>query len=213
MENYQDVLMAIGDYYDSYYKKYGPCMEGAAWGSDIDRLHLRWESIMKVVKKVDKVPCSRISVLDVGCSYGGMLNYINRIGMNVSYMGIDVVSGAIDFAERSNPGSRFSCCGLDGISEEENFDYVVTCGSFAAKGKASHRRMHEFWKYTISKMFIKCNVGIGFNVFSSRVNHFDSDFFYVSPLEVFSFCVENLSDRVAIDHATGLYESFVYVYR
>jgi hypothetical protein len=62
-------------------------------------------------------------------------------------------------------------------------------------------------------MFAACTRGIVFNVFTSRVNGFNPDFFYLSPVEALAFCMENLSHNVIIQHASGLFDYFVYVYK
>jgi len=213
METIENVRTSIAAYYASYFQEHGATMEGAAWGSDRERLHTRWRHIYEIFR-LD--PCGAVhqpTVLDVGCSYGGMYAYALENGLRLRYSGVDLVEAAVRAAAKAHPEAAFACGDFVTLYPKESFEYVVSCGSFAAKGEAPHRDMHAYWKHVTTSMFAACTRGIVFNVFTSRVNGFNPDFFYLSPVEALAFCMENMSHNVIIQHASGLFDYFVYVYK
>ena len=213
MDTIEHVRRHIAAYYISYFDAHGATMEGAAWGSDRDRLHTRWRHIYEIFRLDPHGTVNQPTVLDVGCSYGGMYAYALECGLRLRYSGVDLVADAVRAASGAHPEATFTYGDFVSLYLEASFDYVVSCGSFAAKGEATHRDMHVYWKYVIENMFAKCTRGIVFNVFTNRVNSFDPDFFYLSPVEALAFCMDNLSPKVIIQHASGLFDYFVYVYK
>ena len=213
MDPIEDVRKTIVEYYTSYFNEHGATMEGAAWGSDQERLRTRWRHIYEIFRLDPHGAVGQPTMLDVGCSYGGMYAYALERGLRFSYFGVDFVEDAVRSATNAYPEATFTYGDFVSLYPKESFDYVVSCGSFAAKGEAPHRDMHTYWKYVIANMFDKCTRGIVFNVFTNRVNSFNPSFFYVSPIEALAFCLENMSPNVIIQHASGLFDYFVYVYK
>jgi SAM-dependent methyltransferase len=213
METIANVRRSIAGYYAPYFDAHGATMEGAAWGSDLERLHTRWRHIYEIFRLDPRGTADQPTVLDVGCSYGGMYAYALERGLRLRYSGVDIVEDAVRAATQAHPEAAFACGDFTTLYPRESFEYVVSCGSFAAKGEAPHRDMHAYWKHVTTNMFAACTRGIVFNVFTSRVNSFDPDFFYLSPVEALAFCMENMSPNVIIQHASGLFDYFVYVYK
>jgi SAM-dependent methyltransferase len=213
MDTVENVRKDIAAYYALYFKEHGATMEGAAWGSDRERLHTRWRHIYEIFRLDPRGAVNQPTVLDVGCSYGGMYAYALERGLQLRYCGVDLVEDAVRAASEAHPEATFAYGDFVSLYPKESFDYVVSCGTFAAKGEAPHRDMHAYWKYVITNMFDRCTRGIACNVFTNRVNSFNPEFFYVSPVEAFAFCLENLSHNVIVQHASGLFDYFVYVYK
>jgi SAM-dependent methyltransferase len=213
MDTVENVRRNIAAYYASYFNEHGATMEGAAWGSDRERLQTRWRHIVEILRLDPRGTIDQPTMLDVGCSYGGMYAYALERGVRLDYSGVDIVEAAVRTASEAHPEAAFACGDFVALYPEASFAYVVSCGTFAAKGETPHRDMHAYWKHVITNMFAKCTRGMAFNAFTNRVNSFDPDFFYVSPVEALAFCLENLSPNVVIQHASGLFDYFVYVYK
>ena len=81
------------------------------------------------------------------------------------------------------------------------------------KNQATLIEMEEFSKVVINKMFEVCKLGIAFNILTTHVRHFASLNFYKNPLEIFAYCLSNLSLNVKIDHSYRLFEFTTYVYK
>jgi SAM-dependent methyltransferase len=209
----QKVRASMASHYEACFSKYGSTIEGASWGNDIDRLHTRWRLLFELLRLDPKGILSSPSMLDVGCSYGGMYGYAKDQGIKICYHGVDIVDKAIFAAKQNYPDANFKLGDFNTLYSSESFDYVIACGIFGIKGDISHRDMHFYWKKTIFNMFDRCKNGIAFNVFTNKVNIFHKEAFYVSPLEALAFCMESISDKVVLHHASGLFDYFIYVYK
>lgn len=200
------------EYYNSCYDKYGATLEGASWG-EVGRTHNRWKLSYDVFRHDPKGVLQVPTVLDVGCSYGGMYTFGKSLGLKMSYTGVDPVEESIVSAKMNHPEASFYCKNITFDEIDGMFDYVVSCGIFAIKGSVSHADMHSYWKETVKRMFDKCTRGMSFNVFTNKVSRFDVSSYYLSPVEALAFCMDELSDKVVLQHATSLYDFFVYVYK
>ena len=209
----QRVRASIAAHYELCFSTYGATTEGAAWGNNTERLYTRWRLIYEILHLDPTGVQNKPSVLDVGCSYGGMYGYALAHGIDIQYYGIDIVEDAVNSAKTQFPSVKFEIGDFATLYPANSFDYVVECGIFAAKGKVSHNDMRVYWKETILSMFDKCRKGIAFNVFTNKVNIFHEESFYLSPLEALAFCMENMSDKIIVNHASGLFDYFVYVYK
>jgi len=199
-------------HYRSCYEKHGATLAGASWGEE-SRTSVRWKLSYEVFKLDPAGVLDNPIVLDVGCSFGGMYSFGKSLGLNMQYTGIDPVEESIVEARKNHKRAKFYCKNITFDNIDGMFDYVVSCGIFAVKGSVSHRDMHLYWKETTRRMFDKCTRGMSFNLFSSRVNKFDENSYYLSPVEALAFCMEELSDKVVLHHATSLYDFFIYVYK
>ncbi|MDR2695555.1 MAG: class I SAM-dependent methyltransferase, partial [Deltaproteobacteria bacterium] len=160
MDTIESVRGHITAYYTPYFHEHGATMEGAAWGSDRERLLSRWRHIYEIFRLDPGGAVKQPTVLDVGCSYGAMYAYALEQGLSLRYSGTDFVEDAVRAAAASHPEARFACGDFASLYPQESFEYVVTCGSFAAKGEAPHRDMHAYWKHVTTKMFAICTRGI-----------------------------------------------------
>lgn len=206
----------LEEYYANSFAKYNAKPEGASWGSDIERVNLRWKMILSVMEHDPEGRIEKPTVLDVGCSYGGMLEYAKTHGICLNYSGIDIVKESIESACCMHQDASFYCGDIlndEVLPQNAVYDYVVSCGTFAIKGSVSHRAYYSYWKKIIKIMFSKCRRGIAFNVFPTSVNIFHENAFYVNSLELLAFCSDSLSDKVLLNNATKLFDTFVFVYK
>ena len=61
-------------------------------------------------------------------------------------------------------------------------------------------------------MFRICNRGIAFNIMTTKVNYFSNNLYYKSPIEALSFCLNEITTKVKLDH-NYLYEYTLYLYK
>jgi hypothetical protein len=72
--------------------------------------------------------------------------------------------------------------------------------------------MRRFAERTIAALFRACRRGAAFNLMTTRVDYRDAALFYRNPAEVLAHCLA-LTPHVRLDHARGLFEYTVYLYR
>ena len=64
------------------------------------------------------------TVLDVGCGDGRLCDRLRqKFGLEIKYLGVDLVERAIDFARAFNPGEEFRCCDISEI--EGTFELLL----------------------------------------------------------------------------------------
>lgn len=205
----ESVTKRLKDHYEKTFSEFGASSRGVDWGKNED-VQLRYENMLSVItsKSVESV-----SILDVGCGYGGLLDYAVNCDVKLDYTGIDVAKNMIAYANLHHENSSFFVGDVLHHPFHQQFDYVVCNGILTQKLATTIKDMDHFAYALIRRMFDLCKTGIAFNIMSNKVNFMAENLYYRSPVEMLSFCLDNLSSKVRIDHAYPLYEYTVYVYR
>lgn len=101
-----------------------------SWGDEVkgkllNNYKLRmFESIARIVYSFKSPPAY---LLDIGCSYGGFLSQMKKIGYNVE--GFDIVAKAIDFVKQNNFNAQVCFSIIDTNYEERSFDIISVLDS------------------------------------------------------------------------------------
>lgn len=203
------VSEALGRHYAEKFSQHGASSEGVDWGPDETKARLRYEKMLGVVAGAGGRP----SLLDVGCGYGGLLAYAAEQGVALDYTGIDVAGNMVEWAAEHAQAGRF----LHGdVLEHEfggKFDYVVCNGILTQKLDVSGLQMDAFAARLIRRLFELCEVGVAFNVMTTKVNFYSNNLYYRNPAELLAWCMSEVTPHVRLDHAYPLYEYTVYLYR
>jgi len=205
----ESVSKRLKAHYESKFAEFGASPRGVDWGKD-EELLLRYQKMLSVMRPQAD---TTVSMLDVGCGYGGLFDYAEGHGVKFDYAGIDVAENMIAYAKTHHPNGAFHLGDVLHHSFDRRFDYVVCNGILTQKLETKIREMDQFCNALVHRMFDLCDVGVAFNVMSSKVNFMADNLYYRCPLEMFSFCLDNLSNKVRIDHAYPLFEYTVYVYK
>jgi 2-polyprenyl-3-methyl-5-hydroxy-6-metoxy-1,4-benzoquinol methylase len=209
----KSIPMEMKRHYSQKFGEFGPTPRGVDWGKEED-VQLRYEKMLAVIEQGSIIPGTPISLLDVGCGYGGLLRYAQQKGLKLQYTGIDVASNMISWAKNHMPDGEFQ---EDDFMEhdfhERKFDFVVCNGILTQKLEISFFDMDKFAKKLLKKMFSLCNQGVAFNVMTTYVNYFSSNLYYKHPSEMLAYCLSEISQKIRIDHSYGLYEYTLYLYK
>ncbi len=200
------ILKSVGDYYSNKIKEFGNTPNGVDWNSK-ESQYIRFEQLCNVINK------DEFSVLDYGCGYGELINFLYQNSYsNFNYTGLDVSKEMIDAAK-----SLFK--DRDRISfttqvEESKFDYVIASGIFNVR--ASHSSEEEWLAYilhTLDRMNALGNHGFSFNVLTkySDKEYMKEYLYYADPCFLFDHCKKNYSKNVAVLHDYDLYEFTIIV--
>ena len=196
-------------HYEEAFKKFGASAKGVDWGkcADVEIRH------KKMLQLFDGETKKTTTLLDVGCGYGAFLEFLKRYNIDVDYHGIDLARNSIAYARNNFPDCNFELGDFLAQDFKKKFDYLVCNGILTQKLEASSQDMELFTNELLKKMFSICDKGIAFNLMTNKVNYYAPNLYYRSPVEILSFCFDNLSNQVLIDHSYPLYEYTVYVYR
>ena len=199
-------------HYSETFEKYGANVRGVDWGGgevgDIWKLNLRYEKMLEVITDSTK---GDISILDVGCGYGGLYQFALDKGLQLDYTGIDVCRNMIHYATNHNQNGVFICEDILAYDPQKKFDYVICNGILTQKLGAGIREMDIYARKLIHRMWDLSNRGIVFNIMKSQVDFMKESLYYKSPLEIMGFCM-TLTDKFIVDSAYPLYEYCVYLY-
>ncbi len=186
--------------FEESFEKYGDDPKSCLWD---ERMVFRYEELTRVAD------FNGTSILEIGCGIGGFYEYcIQDKGIkDLTYKGIDLVPGMIELAKEKYPSAEFEVCNILEQKLKETYDYVILCGVFnvATKTQDMERILSEAYKY--------CKKGMAFNFISTYVNFQEDEISYHNPQEVFSFCVENFSTKVKMNHHYKKCDVSMFVYQ
>ena len=200
-----DLLKKVSQYYSGKIKTHGATSEGVDWNG-IDSHTLRFQQLSKIF-----VDSSKFSVLDYGCGYGALIDYLAEGFSNVEYYGYDISSEMLACARSKYPDLNDFF--LSDLEEGKVFDYVVSNGLFNVRLDSIENDWERFIKETLSDFNKLSTKGFAFNILTSysdeekQKNHLH----YADPLRWFDYCKRNFSRNVALMHDYELYEFTILV--
>src|SRR5579864_4657824 len=121
--------------YEGRLKRFGHSPESLGWGR-----HGRQEVRFSVL--ADYALCNRTaSVLDVGCGFADLYDFLKARGWGGMYTGLDIVPGLLEEARRHHPLLDLHEADITEIGESlPQYDVVVASGVFNAELRAGDNR-------------------------------------------------------------------------
>ncbi|MBA3831422.1 MAG: class I SAM-dependent methyltransferase [Chthoniobacterales bacterium] len=209
------ITAALKNHYSETFAEHGATARGVDWGEDADVV-LRYDKMLAVLDSREALKGgsdSTLSVLDVGCGYGGLYQHATSRGLQLDYTGIDVVPEMIAHAQVSLPQGRFVCRDVFDGEANDRYDYVICNGILTQKLTTSIREMDSYAQEMIRRLFQLCRCGVAFNLMTNKVNFTVDNLYYRSPVEILAFCFADITDKVKLDHSYRLHDYTVYLYR
>ncbi|MDG4813504.1 class I SAM-dependent methyltransferase [Hydrogenovibrio sp. 3SP14C1] len=131
-----------------------------------------------------------ISILDVGCGFGDLCDYLKKAGLQVNYTGIDVSPDMVR-AGQFKHGDIHLLQGelFDFEWPQASFDWVV-CSGAMNEVVDSPGQEGEYAQAMIQKMYALCRQGVVFNLLdaSHEWSHSRPDLQSFDSSEIASFC-------------------------
>lgn len=199
----------LREYYRSKLTKYGDTCLGVDWPNEMDA-QTRYRVMLEVCNSWNE----SLSILDLGCGVGHLVNYLQRNEIQFGeYLGVDVSQESIELCKSKFPEMNF--IKFDVISQKLgfSFDYVILNGVLTVKATNSQQTMNRFMESMLLSAFGIAKVGIAFNVMSKQVEWERDDLNHVSLDYISEYVYKNLSRHYVIRQDYGLYEYSVYVYK
>jgi SAM-dependent methyltransferase len=205
------ITAAQAEHYRRRFLEHGATPRGIDWGSRQEDLDLRYGNMLRVIPPAQAA--GPVTLLDVGCGFGGLIDYAAQHGYRLTYTGIDIVAEMVDHARTLHPDAAFHLADVFAFEPAQRFDYVVCNGALTPRYHTSIREMDVYARRFIRRLFALAEQGTAFNLMTTKVNFTEDHLYYVSPLEMLGFCMSELTTKFRIDHAYPLYEYTVYLYR
>lgn len=200
------IIKEVGQYYTEKLLQHGPSPKGVDWNS-LESQELRFFQLLKIIDDSDK----SFSLLDYGCGYGSMFEYMKKKYNNFSFTGYDISYEMIKEAAAIFSGSNI--CWTSKLDSQHQFDFVVASGIFNVRLKNSDKEWIDYILETLHKLNMHSKKGFSFNVLTKYSDaEFMKDYlFYADPCFLFDYCKKNFSRKVSLIHDYPLYEFSILI--
>jgi SAM-dependent methyltransferase len=188
--------------YQKQFKKYGKDSRSLFWLKGRQKLRFKILSEIGI--------SSSSSVLDVGCGFGDLYDYLRDYYPGVKYTGIDIVPDFISLAQKIHPQIDFRLLDILKDSVDDSWDYVVASGVFNISLRSG--RNIEFIEAMLTKMFQLCSKGITSDFISTYVDYQQEGSFHCDPTMIFKFG-KSLSRRITVRNDYMPFEFAIYIYK
>lgn len=179
-------------------------------GVDYNSSEAQEARFFQLIKVIDAT--RRYSLLDFGSGYGGMYDYLLRLGHQLHYVGVDIAESMITKGRELHPNNP-DCWFTGKIEEVPTLDYAVVSGTFNMKLDAGYDAWTQIVIDAINQMNAHTTRGIAFNMLTkySDADKMRPDLYYGDPCFFFDYCKRNFSRNVALLHDYNLYDFTVLV--
>ncbi len=188
--------------YTERYEKLGRTVQTLGSGTD-EHQTIRY----RVLSEIADLGGQR--VLDVGCGFGGFLDYCRHYGQPMTYTGMDIVPVLLHEARIKHPDGKFIEMDVLDAPDDMEFDYVVSSQGFNNRFRYSDN--WDVMREVIAKCFRLAKKGVAIDMMSTYVDFRDDHLYYFDPCKVFNFA-KSLTKRVTIRHNYPLFEFCVYLF-
>jgi SAM-dependent methyltransferase len=190
----------VKSYFDKRIQEHGASPRGSDWNSEISQ-NTRFDQLLKVIET------RSFSLLDYGCGYGALADYLDTKGFDVNYYGYDILESAIETARSAHldkPRRIF----FNDKSQMPSCDYTVASGIFNFRGEQSFEEWTEYVLGVLTELDQHSRHGFASNFLTkySDAEKMRPDLYYADPLFLFDFCKQNFSKNVALLHDYRLYD-------
>jgi SAM-dependent methyltransferase len=193
-------LDQVKSYFDKRIREHGASPRGSDWNSDTSQ-NARFDQLLKVVE------IKSFSLLDYGCGYGALADYLDAKGFEAAYYGYDILESAIETARKVHGNKPVRIFFTD-KSQLPICDYTVASGIFNFRGEQSFDNWTEYVLSVLTEFNQLSLRGFSSNFLTkySDEDKMRPDLYYADPMFLFDYCKRNFSKNVALLHDYRLYD-------
>jgi len=197
--NEKEIQHAI-DRFNKRLEQFGISEQSLGWGTK-GRARLRYEILMS------QWDLNNSSVMDLGCGFGDMFEYMSDKGINTKYTGIDINPNFITIAKEKH-GDKATFQEKNLLTEEttEQFDFVLSSGVF---NHVLEDNM-GFIKACFDKFDKISTKGFAANFLSDKVGFQYEYTFHASPAAILDLAYQ-YSNNVVLRNDYMPYEFTVFI--
>ncbi len=199
-------LDPVKSYFGRRIEEFGASPRGVDWNSDASQ-NVRFDQLLKVIEDHEQ-----FSLLDYGCGYGALADYLIEKGFDADYYGYDIVEAAIELARKLHAGKAHRTF-IVSPAKLVACDYVVASGIFNVRGAVDFESWTEYVIGTLHKFHElgRCGFASNFLTKYSDADKMRADLYYADPLFLFDYCKRNFSKNVALLHDYHIYDFTILV--
>lgn len=194
------ILTEVSDYYTQKLAEHGQTAKGVDWNG-VESQSLRFEQLCKVIQEPD------FSMIDLGCGYGALLEYLDSHYDNFTYMGVDI-SEAMTESAKSRFSNRVTAEFFVSSRPPRRADYCVASGIFNVRLERTEAEWADYLLNTLDVLDESSKKGFAFNCLTSYSDEplKRENLYYADPSWLFDICKRKYSRNVALLHDYNLYE-------
>jgi SAM-dependent methyltransferase len=195
----------VKSYFDKRIREHGASPRGADWNGE-ESQNTRFDQLLKVIESPS------FSILDYGCGYGALADYLAQKGFHADYYGFDILESAIEMARRIHAGKPHMTFTLD-RDHLPVCDYVVASGIFNVRGGQAFEDWTNYVIGVLHHFDRLSRKGFASNFLTkySDADRMRADLYYADPLYLFDYCKRNFSKNVALLHDYRLYDFTIII--
>ena len=198
----------LADYFTEKLETFGTSPKGVDYNGP-EAQAIRFEELVRVIN-----PSSRFSVIDYGCGYGALFEFIRKKEWEFEYYGVDLIEQMV-IAGRETHKDFSNAHFTTRESELPKADYLLAGAIFNIKMDTPYDEWQAMVTDTLRRMDGLCAKGFSFNMLT-KYSDADRmaqrpDLFFGDPLYFFDFCKRNFSRNVALLHDYGIYDFTILV--
>jgi SAM-dependent methyltransferase len=195
----------VKSYFDRRIQEHGASPRGSDWNSEASQ-NTRFDQLLKVVEE------QSFSILDYGCGYGALADYLSTKGFDAEYYGYDILESAIETARKTHADKQRRTF-LTDRSQMPVCDYTVASGIFNFRGEQSFDDWTEYVIGVLNEFNGLSRRGFASNFLTkySDADRMRPDLYYADPLFLFDYCKRIFSRNVALLHDYRLYDFTIIV--
>jgi SAM-dependent methyltransferase len=200
-----NITSQVKSYYQNKINEFGSTALGVDWSSENSQ-YQRFERLLKYIpiKEND-------SILDFGCGYGALLDYLKSRHIFPNYTGLDWVSEMLEVAAIRNPEVAVNF--ISELPSNRTWDYVTMSGVFNVKGETQVDEWEVYLTETLNSVIQLATKGISFNLLTSfnDLNRRKDHLYYCDPREIALKINLESPFVLIIDHSYELWEFTVTI--
>lgn len=190
----------VAHFYSEGLRRYGYSPRSLGWVEGTQETRFR---VLAEVGDLEGCP-----VLDVGCGFGDLYEFLCKEGIKVDYTGVDMNPDLLEIARMRHPDARFVTADFEEATIRGRFDWAFASGVFNYM-VSDHR---AFVGNVVRKMFRTARQGIAIDFLNSSASFLSAGLYRPDPADMYRFCCK-LSKRVVLRCDYKPTEFCVYVYR
>lgn len=191
----------IAAYFDQLVAQHGSDLRALDYGRP-ESQQTRFRALAAVTDLTGK------RVLDVGCGFAHLADFLDARFVDVRYTGIDLSPAVLDVARRRRPDLDLRLVDLMALPDERAFDVVFANGIFYLLGDDAPTKMRAM----ISRLYALAHEAVAFCSLSTWAPLKVEGEFHADPNEMLAYC-RSLTPWVNLRHAHLPHDFTIYLYR
>jgi len=184
-------------------ERYGYQPQALYW-SNREIQEIRFQKLIEILPPANQINHQAWSLLDVGCGFADLLDYLKTQHYQPDYTGIDISPEMVLGAKSMHPDSVIKEGELSDFDFNcSQFDYVMLSGALnevvETEVEGTHEQQGEYAKSVIKTMYSISRKGVAFNLLDARHEWVNSRYDLQSflPNQIVDFC-QGFANRVEL---------------